>query len=197
MARYIVGISILFIIGIVSGNLLAMGNKMNQADLDTPENTEDFVDLIIKANDYLNEQQEICRSKYDLGKYEKWYYDQETGLLTFSDGGVVKLNIKYEEVGSVSKISNTWLWAWANPHVEDKVKNDIIKVREYGHRHKLEKLIKEKWYAEEVDGWEMTAIAAYIMQAKGAYRVPTEKTYSFMIFKHIEDLRNKKESITN
>ena len=43
--------------------------------------------------------------------------------------------------------------------------------------------------AEEVDGWEMTAISAYLLKAKGAYRVPTGKTFSFMLFMEIEDLR--------
>lgn len=40
------------------------------------------------------------------------------------------------------------------------------------------------------NAWEMTIVAAYLMNAKGAYRVPTEKLYSFMIFKDVIDLRN-------
>ncbi len=95
----------------------------------------------------------------------------------------------YEEVGSISKISNTWLWSWANPHLDDKIKTDISLVKEYGEKQNLEKLIKRKWNADEYDGWEMTAISAYLMKAKGAYRVSTEKTYSFKIYKEIIDLR--------
>jgi hypothetical protein len=122
-----------------------------------------------------------------LLEYKNWYYDQPTGKLTFSDDGIIKLIIDYEAVGSVSKKTNTWLWGWANPHLEDKVKTEIGKVRDYGLKCKLSKLCDPKWDAEEVDGWEMTAIAAFLLQAKGAYRIPHAENdlYSFVIFKEI------------
>src|SRR5690606_36177256 len=122
--------------------------------------------------EYLNAQQDSCNVKYDIGSYQNWFYDQTTGELTFSDNGVKKLIIDYEEVGSVSLETNTWLWAWANPHLEERVKSEIGKIKEYGEKRNFEKLTNRKWTAEEVDGWKMTAIAAYILNAKGAYRVP-------------------------
>ena len=160
-------------------------------NLEKPERTKEFESLSEKAYEYLNKQQEIMDKKYELGTYEKWFYDQETGLLTFSDGDTVKIKIRYEEVGSISKVSETWLWSWANPHLESKIKTDILKVKEYGKKNNLEPLTKRKFNADQYDGWELTGISAYLMSAKGAYRVPTEKTYSFMIFKEVIDLRNK------
>jgi len=147
-----------------------------------------FEELSLEAYRYLNEQQEICKATYKLLEYQNWYYDQPTGKLTFSDDGIIKLIIDYEEVGSISNNTNTWLWSWANPHVEDKVKTEITKVRDYGSKCNLRKLVEPKWNAEEVDGWEMTAIAALILQAKGAYRVPSKENnlYSFMIFKEVK-----------
>jgi hypothetical protein len=127
-----------------------------------------------------------------LGAYERWDYYQETGLLEFSDSGIVKIRIKYEEVGSISTTTNTWLWAWDNEYLLPQVKSEILKVREYGKQHGFISLTKPKWYGDEYDGWEMTAIASYIMKAKGAYRFPTENLYSFVIFKEIEDLRKIK-----
>ena len=129
-----------------------------------------------------------------IGNSERWDYDQETGLMEFSDSGVVKLRIKYEEVGSISKISGTWLWAWDNPHLLDQITGLIGEVKEFGESKEYERLTKRKWYGDEYDGWEMTAISAYILKAKGAYRVPTEKTYSYMLFMDIEDLRVNKVS---
>ena len=146
-----------------------------------------FDDLSIEAYRYLNEQQEICKSTYKLDEYQNWYYDQLTGKLTFSNNGVPELIINYELVGSVSQKTNTWLWSWANPHVEDKIKADIIRVRNYGVKCDIQKLVTDKWNADETDGWEMTAIAAYILKAKGAYRVPHKENdlFSFLIFKEI------------
>ena len=131
-----------------------------------------FTQLSKLAYEYLRKQQEICTHNFKLLEYKSWLYDQTTGKLTFSDDGVEQLVIDYEEVGSVSYNSNTWLWAWANPHLEDKIKSEITTVRDYGHQRDLEKLVTPKWKAREVDGWEMTAIAAYLLNAKGAYRIP-------------------------
>jgi hypothetical protein len=32
-----------------------------------------------------------------------------------------------------------------------------------------------------VDGWEMTSVAAFLLKAKGAYRSPDERGFTFMI----------------
>lgn len=146
-----------------------------------------FEQLSKLSYEYLHEQQEINKKKYKLGGYEHWFYDQRTGELTFSDGGVVKLIIDYEEVGSVSEVTNTYLWAWANPHIEEKIKSEIIKVKEYGLERNFEKLITPKWEADQYDGWEMTAISSFLLKAKGAYRIPNpeNKLFSFLIFKKI------------
>lgn len=141
------------------------------------------------AHGYLETQQEICQNRYNLGDYERWYYDQNTGLLEFSDSGIVKLRIKYTEIGSISKKTNTWLWAWANPNLTDNVRHDSNQILSFGESNKYEKLTKRKWYADEYDGWEMTSISAFLLQAKGAYMIPTEKIFSFVVFLEIEDLR--------
>ncbi|WP_301929534.1 DUF6882 domain-containing protein [Ferruginibacter sp.] len=149
--------------------------------------TISFENLSKKAYEYLNKQQDICTNVYKIGGYQDWYYDQFTGELTFSDKGIKKFIIDYEEVGSLSLKSNTWLWAWENPNLEEKIKSKIGLVRDYGQRRQFEKLINPKWTADQFDGWEMTAIAAYLMKAKGAYRVPSKDSllYSFMIYKTI------------
>jgi len=158
-------------------------------NISRPEYSDECMNLIKTGYEYLSNQQKIVEEKYQLGSYEKWYYDQTKGLLTFSDGDTIKIEIDYEEVGSISKTSNTWLWAWDNSYVDEKVKSKIVEVRNYGIENNLEPLAKSKWEAEELDGWEMAGVAAYLIKAKGAYRVPTENTFSFMIFKEIRDLR--------
>ncbi|MFT4018471.1 MAG: hypothetical protein QM668_16015 [Agriterribacter sp.] len=165
------------------------GDKSKKTDnLQITElDTISFDNLSKRAYDYLNKQQDICNSVYKIGAYQNWYYDQLTGELTFSDNGIKKLIIDYEEVGSVSEVTNTFLWAWGNPHLEEKIKSEIVRVKEYGQKRKFEKLINPKWTADQYDGWEMTAIASYLLKSKGAYRVPTsnDKLFSFMIFKNI------------
>lgn len=169
--------------------LFSCFTKKNTDELSKPEVSEEFTNFLKEAYEYLNAQQDSCQNIYNLGLYERWDYDQETGLLEFSDSGIVKIRIKYEEVGSISKTSETWLWAWNNPHLLEQVKSEIPKVKEFGLSKNYEPLTKPKWYGDEYDGWEMTAISAFVLKAKGAYRVSTDNVYSFMIFKEIEDLR--------
>jgi len=165
--------------------------ECEKSQLETPEYTDDFCNLLSEAYNYLSEQQKIMEESYGMGSYERWFYDSETGFLTFSDDGVDKLKIKYEKVGTLSKTSDTWLWAWANESILNTVKQEIVKVKTYGEEHNYEPLTKRKWNAVMEHGWEMTIISAFLLQSKGAYRVPTENSYSFMIFKEIIDLREK------
>lgn len=165
------------------GNNLSNTSRLKKTELDTIS----FKELSKKAYEYLHKQQDTCNSVYKIGDYQNWYYDQSTGELTLSDNGIKKLIVDYEEVGSLSLKSNTWLWAWQNPHLEKKIKSEIVRVRDFGRKRGFEKLTNAKWTADEYDGWEMTAIAAYLMNAKGAYRAPSSDSmlYSFMIYKNI------------
>jgi hypothetical protein len=76
-----------------------------------------------------------------------------------------------------------WLWAWANPHLEPEIWRSIVEVRQFGEAHTIEQLTTPKWQADSVDGWEMTSVSAYILQAKGVYRTPREDGgFTYMIF---------------
>lgn len=160
-------------------------------NLETPKRTLEFETLSKKAYKYLNEHMKIVEETYKIHSYENWYYDQETGILRFSNSESQDkiVEIQYEEVGSISKISQTWLWSWANPNLEPKIKTEIKFVKNYGKVNNLEPLTKRKWFGDEYDGWEMTAISAYLMKAKGAYRLPLENTFTFVIYKEINDMR--------
>lgn len=141
-------------------------------NLKKPTRTSEFEVLSQKAYEYLNEQQKTVEDTYGIHSYENWFYDQESGIVTFSnkENSNEIVQMQYEEVGSISKISETWLWSWANPHLDSKIKTDIETVKSFGEVNRLELLTKKKWFADEYDGWEMTAISAYLMKAKGAYQ---------------------------
>ncbi len=169
-------------------------NKSEQPpNLDKPETNSEFNELTATASAYLKEQQDSCFKKYDLLNYSEWNYDQTSGYLEFSDSGVVQIRIKYEQVGTLSDSSGTWLWAWDNPNVLEKVKGEIPMVKAYGSKHNYPMLTKPKWSADEFDAANMTCIAAYLLKAKGLYRVPADGISSYMIFKEIEDLRKEKK----
>jgi len=156
--------------------------------------TEDeTLDLIEDASEYLIEKNRLSEEKYQIGSYARYHYDQETEELIWSTGGVPKVAAKIQFVGSISKMSNTWLWSWANDSVLTKSKRDIYKVKAFGEKHSIRKLIDAKWSAEEVDGWEMAGVAAKLLDAAGAYKSPDTHCDTFLIYSQIDWVRNPKD----
>lgn len=163
---------------------------ISNLNLDKPNRTAEFEDLSRRAIEYHYEQQMILLETYEIMKYERWDYDGLTGILTFSNSENQDeiLEVKYEVVGSISKITDTWLWSWANPHLDPIINTEIEFVKDWGEMNNLEPLTKEKWFGEEYDGWEMTRISSYLMKAKGSYCCPGDVS-SFVIFKEINVVR--------
>ena len=146
---------------------------------------DEFTHLIDESTSYLKQGIASCQTEFSLGAYERFDWYQETGELIWSDGGVPKVVAKVQFVGSISKKSNTWLWSWANPTILEEVKKDLHAVKAFGEKHQIDRLTTAKWPADEVDGWEMTSVAAKLCGAKGAYRAPDSNGFTFVIFTDI------------
>ncbi|HXE57420.1 MAG TPA: hypothetical protein VNK43_05425 [Gemmatimonadales bacterium] len=145
-----------------------------------------FVELVTAAYHYLTARQDHLRAEYRLSVHERWDWDEDRSAVVFSTGGAVRVVARAQLVGSVSRKSGTWLWSWANDSIEPRHRRDMDEIRRYGEHHGIWQLTTPRWEADEVDGWEMTSIAAYVLQAKGAYRMPYEHLYTFAIFDRIE-----------
>jgi hypothetical protein len=122
-----------------------------------------------KCVEELKVLQDNFQETYDVDWYENWFYNQATGLLTFSTGDA-EINFKYFEVGSFSQKSNTWKWSWDNDHTLDNVKETTNQIREFGEKSKFPKLIDGYFRSDEFEAWEFTAIAAKLTNGIGVYR---------------------------
>lgn len=120
------------------------------------------------------------QEKYNLDSYEAWFYDQTTGLLTFSSGGE-ELNFKYFEVGSFSEKSNTWKWSWDNDHTLDEVKETTKLIKEFGQKSDFHKLTTGCFQSDEFEAWEFTAIAAKLTDGIGVYRPVDDEQLQFFL----------------
>ena len=81
-----------------------------------------------------------------------------------------------------------WLWAWDNPYLLENAIQDIQKVKKFGDKNEIEKLTSPKWEATEQDAWDMTAIAANLLKARGAYSFLSDDIRVFVIFKRIKTI---------
>jgi len=141
-----------------------------------------------EATDYLKARIEHAKAKFGIGSFPRYEYDLFRGEIWWSEVGAPKVRGRVTVVGTISTKSNTWLWSWANPHFQDVILGDIDKVRALGEAEGITKLTEEKWEADEVDGWEMTAIAARLLEAQGAYRSPGENGFLFMLYDVLEPI---------
>ncbi len=143
---------------------------------------EQFSEFRHEATHQLMRLNEECEEKFRISSCPRWYYDFDRGTLTFSQDGEPKVVALIQVVGTTSISSGTWLWAWANQSLPTGVIEGSIKVREFGEREQLPELSQEKWPDDEHLGWEMTAIAAKVLGAKGAYRCPGTNGFIYLVY---------------
>jgi hypothetical protein len=151
-------------------------------------NEAEFRQLVREATEFLRARIAKAREQFDIGAFERYDYDLYSNRFWWSDAGVPKVEARIVIVGSVSTESNTWLWSWANPHFDDVRTPEIELVRAYGVRHGIHQLTEPKWPADERDGWEMTSIAARLLESSAAYRSPSAVGAFFLLLSDLKRL---------
>jgi hypothetical protein len=149
-------------------------------------------ELLTKWNDFLDTCYEDLQKKnaqlnqeFDLGSHKRYDWDQASGELVFSNNGVAAVIAKIDFIGSYSSKTDTWLWAWANFHLLENVRTSVQAVRDFGELHDYPCLTTPKWAAEKVNAWEMAAVAACVLNARGVYQSPFEGGASFLLIREI------------
>jgi hypothetical protein len=145
-----------------------------------------FNEFVANAVEFLRERIAQARLAFGIGDSERYDYDLPSGRFWWSDAGVPQVEASVIVVGSISTRSNTWLWSWANTHFDDVRSPEIERVREYGLLHGFEPLTEAKWSGDERDGWEMTAVSAFLLDASAAYRSPSTNGALFLLLDHLK-----------
>lgn len=118
---------------------------------------------------------------WHFGEEERWDLSQDDGELVLTFPEVIAC-APAQIIGTFDSRAGTWMWAWANAHINEMMKRDSLRVRRYGEEHGIERLTIPKWSAVETDCWRMTALAARLCDANGAYRGPADSTCVFVTF---------------
>ena len=155
------------------------GNR--NPDGETPE----YRALVDGSLERLRIQTQAHQDAWGLGSGGSWDFSQDTGDLVFECPDK-HVRTRAQIIGTYNSEKKTWLWSWANPSIEDSLKQDALKVQDYGQKHGVKRLITPKWEGSESDAWEMTALAARLSGAGGAYRGPAGTTFVFFTFGDIE-----------
>ena len=135
---------------------------MNSADEYEAWRREAFQQLIDK-NERVN-------ATYGITAWEEFSYDLGAGTLTFTHKGKARVKADIQLVGAVDQ---HWLWGWGNAGWwPDAVLEDARKVKAFGETFGIMELTTARLEAPSFDdlGWMLTAVAARVTDALGAYR---------------------------
>ena len=146
----------------------------------------DFPTLQKVSLDELKLKTDAHREAWGIDQAKRWDLNQEAGELVFSFADGMKAVAPAQIIGTYNTKDHTWLWAWDNPSIDDKLKADSIKVRKYGEEHHVDRLTQRKWVGTEDDAWAIVAVTVKICGEQGAYRGPAGATLVFIAFGEVE-----------
>lgn len=159
------------------------GKSVQSLEGETLEAWNRFVD---ECSDELDAKQDQMFAEYDLENLDDWKLDLAAGQLTFLKEEKPRVLATFVVVGSLSTVSETWLWSWAHFGIADSVKASTLAVRKFGESRGFLHLTVSKWPADEADAWNMSAVAAHLLDARGLYRIPGETGSTYLLITDIQ-----------
>lgn len=152
------------------------------------EDPDWYSDWRHEAVHLLQDKNDQLKREFRLGDWPRFDYDLATRELVFSEDGKPRVVAEIQVVGSTSENAGNWLWGWANSHWPEDCIEDAERVCEFGEEHGVGELISG--YVEDGDlnalGWELTAVAARVCDAVGAYRPPRDEGGGlFLLYRNV------------
>ena len=119
---------------------------------------------------------------WGFGQTRRWDADLNAGTISFTDPGLVAI-APVQVIGSLLLEDHSWLWSWANSNVDYPLTRNARLVRHYGRERGIARFDEPRIRCTMDDAWGLTALAAQLSEAKGAYRGPAgDGLYAFMTF---------------
>lgn len=142
----------------------------------------EFGELARQACDRCQVRQDAVMRAWPLVESGAWFYDGLTRTIRFfEDPAAPGVVADVTVVGSFSQRSHTWLWSWANSEYSASERAKVEPLRTFGEVRGIERFHRGQWPAEEIDGWEVTQIAADLYGADAIYRAPMDHLFVFML----------------
>ena len=160
----------------------AKGRNVGRLSGASQESWRDFVETCTVD---LQRKMDRLDERFAIAHHARWDWNQDRAEIVFSNDGVPAVVATIAFVGTLSRRANTWMWSWMNTSLTPAVVGGMARVRDYGEALNRPHLNVPIWPADETDGWEMTAVAAHLLDAEGAYRTPDDRGFTYMILSNV------------
>lgn len=150
---------------------------MNSAD-EYPEWRREAFQQLIDKNEQVN-------ASYGVTAWEQFSYDLGVGTLTFTHKGKPRVKADIQLIGAVDR---QWLWGWANAAWwPGAVVEDAQRVKAFGEQFGISELTSPRLDSDNFDdlGWALTAVAARVVGAVGAYRPVDGPRSMFFLYRSL------------
>lgn len=137
-------------------------------------NDEEFEAFLDTALDELEHKQDQLKADFGLGRYPRFWFDQPSGTLEFRDAaGTLRVIADVIPVGSHSRRSGTWTWAWAHEILLPALRKSAEPLQKLEAVTGLGAFLKATVPVEDDEmAWELTALAVRHLGAIGAHKTP-------------------------
>ncbi|MGZ3456692.1 MAG: DUF6882 domain-containing protein [Polyangiales bacterium] len=130
-------------------------------------------------------EDEVQRKQHKMGKKidprDVIQPDWTTGYATFMRGTQPIWGPSFEEIGLFSPSSRAWLWGWADPGIDIKVKTRMDEVRKQGIAWGIDMLSTDSLTLEtEQQAWELATVATAVSRADAMYRIVEPEVTRFL-----------------
>lgn len=131
-----------------------------------PEPDDDFLDLLAEHGLAFYERQAAFEQR--IAGLD-WRLDQDRGIVSVGDD----LELPAQILGSEAVRDNTWMWAWANPTVEESLSAKSREARSIGHAQGIEVLTEPQIDTHRAgDGYLLALATCGLLDADAYYPCP-------------------------
>jgi hypothetical protein len=152
----------------------------------TPMVPLDWEELLSAATDYVQQCQDRLQSEFQMGSWDPIEIDHESGQLTWTPGNAIRVRANVRYAGTLSLATDTWLWSWANESIPEAARSDMEWLEAFGGENNLDWLSNARCPANARHAWELAAVACYLLQADGLYRVARDGEEHILV---LDDVR--------
>ncbi len=160
--------------------------------MDMQEAFDDFVSIAMTD---LETRQQRLRAEFDLDGWATWWYRKETGKLEFeNEQSQVMVQADVMFIGSYSRNSGTWKWAWCNEHLSPEERSKADDIRLFAEVTGFPVFdIDEPIEVDEETAWQLSAMVVMIMNAEGLYCGPNKdgQNLFFMAMNNVRRLSDE------